>query len=339
MKILVTGGSGFLGSEIIKKLIHNNFDVYNLDLIKNENAKVNNFQINILDKNNIENIFKKYNFDIVIHSCAKVPISKSKYTFNEINVEGTKNVLDLSKKYLVKRFVYISSSAVYGIPERVPIIESDIRVPVEPYGLSKKIGEDICLNEINNIGLGIIRPRTVIGGDRLGIFSILFDWIKFGLPVPVMNNGNNLYQFVDVSDLVDSIYLMSKSNYNGPLNIGSSSYTSIKDLLQKLIIHNQSNSKIKNLDSSFIFNLLKLFIKYKIVPLQEYHYKAYGKNIYFDTSLSRKVLDWEPKISNFESLNNSYKNFLQNDKLNYGNLAAHKRPLKSYLLKYASIFF
>ena len=119
MKILVTGGSGFLGSEIIKKLIHNNFDVYNLDLIKNENAKVNNFQINILDKNNIENIFKKYNFDIVIHSCAKVPISKSKYTFNEINVEGTKNVLDLSKKYLVKRFVYISSSAVYGIPERV----------------------------------------------------------------------------------------------------------------------------------------------------------------------------------------------------------------------------
>ena len=96
--------------------------------------------------------------------------------------------------------------------------------------------------------MGIIRPRTVIGGDRLGIFSILFDWIKFGLPVPVMNNGNNLYQFVDVSDLVDPIYLMSKSNYNGPLNIGSSSYTSIKDLLQKLIIHNQSNSKIKNLD-------------------------------------------------------------------------------------------
>lgn len=338
MKILVTGGSGFLGSEIIKKLIKHHNRVYNLDLIKFMENKVHNFNFNILNFSNLEDIFKEYKFDIVIHSCAKVPISKSKNNFNEVNVDGTKNILELSKKYSVKRFIYISSSAVYGTPKSVPINEEDPRVPVEPYGLSKKIGEDLCLNEINNLSVGIIRPRTVIGGNRLGIFSILFDWINLGLPVPVMNNGKNLYQFVDVIDLVESIYLMSKSNYTGPLNIGSNSFLSIRTLLEKLIEHNNSKSKIKNLDSSLIFNILKMFIKYKIIPLHEYHYKAYGSNIYFDTSLSKKVLSWEPSISNFDSLNNSYQSFLNKEYINSNEQAEHKKPLKSYLLKYASIF-
>jgi nucleoside-diphosphate-sugar epimerase len=338
MKILVTGGSGFLGAEIIKKLISRGFKVSNLDLITNNNNDIQNFQIDILEKNNLELVFKNNNFDIVIHSCAKVPISNSKKNFNEVNVQGTKNVLELTKKYKVRRFVYISSSAVYGLPKKVPIKEDDIREPVEPYGLSKKQGEDLCLSEMNNTNIGIIRPRTVIGGDRLGIFSILFEWIKSDLPVPVLNNGNNLYQFIDVDDLAEAICLIGLSKYVGSLNIGSNSYTSIRDILSQLIKYNSSNSKIKNLDSSLVFNFLKFCVKYNIVPLKEYHYLAYGKDIYFDTSLSKKILNWEPSISNFESLKNSYNNFINHKNINLENQAVHKKPLKSLILKYASIF-
>jgi hypothetical protein len=77
-------------------------------------------------------------------------------------------------------------------------------------------------------------------------------------------------------------------------------------------------------------------IKYKFVPLKEYHYLAYGKNIYFDTSLSKKILNWDSQISNLDSLQNSYQIFLNNNQLNSNNLATHKKPLKSFILTHAS---
>lgn len=336
MNVLVTGGSGFLGTEIIKKLISRKYNVYNLDLIESNLHNVKNFKINILDIKSIKKLFQDFSFDLIIHSCAKVPISATKQTFHEINVNGTKNILNFSIKHKVKRFVYISSSAVYGVPKKVPIKEDDPREPIEPYGLSKKIGEDICMDQMQNISLAIVRPRTVIGSDRLGIFSILFEWIKNGSKVPVLNNGKNLYQFIDVEELADAIVLTSLSNYVGSLNIGSDKFSSIRDLLENLIKKNKSNSKIKNLDSNFMFRVLKFMIKYKFVPLKEYHYLAYGKNIYFDTSLSKKILNWDSKISNLDSLQNSYQNFLNSSQLNSNNVATHKKLIKSFILRHAS---
>ena len=107
--------------------------------------------------------------------------------------------------------------------------EEDPREPVEAYGLSKKIGEDICIDQMQNISIGIVRPRTVIGKERLGIFSILFEWIKNNHKVPVLNNGENLYQFIDVEDLAEAIVLMSLSSHVGSINIGSK-HLSIRDL-------------------------------------------------------------------------------------------------------------
>ena len=185
MNVLVTGGAGFLGSEIIKKLLFRKFNVFNLDLIESNLEKVKNVKIDILDRDSLEKLFEKFSFDIIIHSCAKVPISEIKQNFHQINVEGTKNILNFSIKHNVKRFIYVSSSAVYGIPKKVPITEEDPREPVEAYGLSKKIGEDICIDQMQNISIGISKIRTVIGKDRLGIFSILFEWIKNNHKVPV----------------------------------------------------------------------------------------------------------------------------------------------------------
>ena len=338
MKVLVTGGSGFLGAEILKKLLQRNFKVFNLDLIKSNISGVVNFQIDILDKKKMNDIFANNVFDIIIHSCAKVPVSRSKDSFYDVNVIGTKNILSLAKIYLIKRFVYVSSSAVYGIPEKVPILEEDIRVPLEPYGISKKMGEDLCIKEMPYMNLGIIRPRTVIGKDRLGIFSILFEWIRSNKAVPVINDGKNLYQFIDVDDLAEAICIMSLSKYVGSLNIGTSSFCSIRELLTGLIEKNHSSSKIKNLDSNLLFKLFKFLIK-KVLPLQEYHYLAYGRDIYFDTSQSKLILKWEPKISNLVSLQNSYENYIKSTKYSHELLATHKKPLKSFLLKYATWFF
>ena len=93
--------------------------------------------------------------------------------------------------------------------------------------------ENLCFDKINQgKNITIIRPRTIIGLNRFGIFSILFDWLKNDLPIPVIKGGKNLYQFVDIRDLCNAIMLTSKSDYRGALNIGSSDVKKILEILQ-----------------------------------------------------------------------------------------------------------
>ena len=334
MNILITGGSGFIGTHLCKLLKSYGHTVFNLDIIKSETQVDEDFTINILDKNLLENIFKRYNIDKIIHSCAEVPITKSKNFFN-VNLEGTRNILNLFLKYKVNRFVYISSSAVYGVPQKVPVVEGDPRNPAENYGKSKKLGEDECYNLISKgANICIIRPRTVIGGNRLGIFSYLFDWISSGIDVPVLNNGENIYQFVNLNDFCEAVILSCSSEFVGDLNIGSSEYDTIKNNLENLILKVQSNSKIKNLNQSVLFKIANIMQKLNLLPLQDYHFKAYGSPIYFDNSKSKKILKWSTKFSDIQSLKESYDFYLQNNKDNE-NISLHKKKLKNIIIKYS----
>ena len=334
MNFLITGGSGFIGTYLCKLLKKNGHIVYNLDIIKSEILVDKDFTINILDKINLENIFKKYKIDNIIHSCAEVPITKSK-DFFKVNLEGTKNILDFFLKYKVNRFIYISSSAVYGVPDKIPVVEGDIRSPAENYGKSKKLAEDECLKLISKgANICIIRPRTVIGGNRLGLFSYLFDWISSGIDVPVLNNGDNKYQFVNLHDFCEAVILATSNKYIGDLNIGSSKFDTIKNNLEELIFQTKSKSKIKNLDQSILFKIANVMQKLNLLPLQDYHFKAYGAPIYFDNSKTKKILDWSPKFSDLDSLKESYNFFLkniENDKKN----SLHKKKLKNIIIKYS----
>ncbi len=331
MNILITGGSGYLGSLLIKKFSENSHKVFNLDILKTNNLNVQSLYVDLLNFENLKEVFDTYEFDIIIHNAAKVPISKSKKNYFENNVLGTKNLLYFFKKKKIKKFVYVSSSAVYGVPNKVPISENDIRNPVEKYGLSKKIAEDECMKLFNHKNITILRPRTILGEDRLGIFSILFTWISMNSKVPVLNNGNNLYQFVDVRDFIDATYLSAFSNYSGSLNIGSDNFTSIRTLLETLIERKNSKSIIKNIDNNYFIKIGKVLSKLSIIPLKEYHFAAYGKDIYFDTSLAKKVLNWNSNFLNIDSLDNSYDNFIENRFQN--DTSPHKKKINNFILK------
>ncbi len=335
MKVLITGGAGYVGNHLCDYYLNKNHEVTSLDIIKNSNKFINNIECDILDYNKLEEIFSKNSYDLIIHSCAKVPISKLTNSFDEINYNGTRNILNIYKKYKIKKFIFISSSAVYGIPRSVPITEESERNPVEKYGLSKKKAEDLCLELSKFKNIIIIRPRTIIGEGRLGIMSFLFDWISSNLPVPVLNNGDNLYQFIDIRDLVTAIYKSSFVDYTGSLNIGASNFTTIRDLVSKLIYEHQSNSKIKNLDNRIFMNIAKLFKNLRIIPLKDYHFKAYGADLYFDNSKAKKVLDWDSNYTNYSSLKNSYVNYLKKDSNNVA--SPHKKRLKNFIIKYSTL--
>ena len=215
------------------------------------------------------------------------------------------------------------------------MVERDSRVPVENYGKSKKLGEDECLKLISKgHNICIIRPRTVIGGNRLGLFSYLFDWISSGIDVPVLNNGDNKYQFVNLNDFCEAVILATLNEYIGDLNIGSSKFDTIKNNLENLILQTKSKSKIKNLDQSILFKTANMMQKLNLLPLQDYHFKAYGAPIYFDNSKTKKILNWSPKFSDLDSLKESYTFFLKNFENGKKN-SLHKKKLKNFIIKYS----
>lgn len=335
MNFLVTGGSGYLGSSIIKYIKNKKHNVLNLDT--NSNNQFDTIKVDVLNYEKLKSIFNNNKIDIVIHNIAKVPITKNKKDFYEINVLGTKNILELSKQFKIKKFIFISSSAVYGIPNNLPITEKSKKIPIEPYGISKKIAEDECIKNFKDLNICIIRPRTIIGRKRFGIFSVLFDWISKDLKVPVLNNGENLYQFIDLEDLTEAIYKSAFTGNSDDFNIGADEFYSIRGLLQTLIDNNKSKSKIVDISNSSILKLGNIFQKLNFIPLQDYHFKAYGQSIYFDCEKAKSKLNWVPKQNNLQSLQDSYNYFLKTNE-DQPNESVHQKKIRTILLRYGTLF-
>ena len=157
--------------------------------------------------------------------------------------------------------------------------------------------------EESNLDISIIRPRTILGEDRLGIFSILFEWISNNKNIPILNNGENFYQFIHINDLNDATYKSSLISGSNIFNIGAEKFGSMFETINSVIKHASSSSVIKNVDKNFFLNTAYFLSKINLIPLQEYHFKVYGKSVYFDISKAKKILNWQPKIS-FKSLVN-----------------------------------
>ena len=334
---LITGGSGFFGQVLTKKLLKKKKKVRIFDQI---NSKIidPNLEIvigDIRDKEKINEIFK--GVDIVFHNVAEVPIAKNKNLFWSVNYEGSKNILDASLTYNIKHFVYTSSSAVYGVPIKNPINESSKKYPAEDYGKAKLASEELC-HEFKDKGLpcSIIRPRTILGPGRLGIFQILFEWIYLDLNIPVIDNGNNIFQFIHADDLADVCISASQKSFSADYNVGAKHYGSMRKNLENLINNVGSKSKIKSVSSSFAQLSMNLTSYLGLSPLAKYHSLMYGKSMYFDISLAEKNLDFKPQYSNDEMLFESYKWYKMNRKkiISYtADGSNHQKALRQKLLK------
>ena len=334
---LVTGGAGFLGEIIVNELLQRGEKVRSFDLnapkIIHKNLEI--VTGDVRNEKLVNSLFKNIKF--VHHNIAQVPLAKDKNLFWSVNYDGTKNLLYASLKNQVEHFIYTSSSAIYGVPESNPIDEKCKPNPSEEYGKAKFAGEKLCKDyEQKGLICSIIRPRTILGEGRLGIFQILFEWIYLGLNIPVLDEGKNIYQFVHAKDLANASIAAGKKSNGNTYNIGAQKYSSMKEAIQFLINNSNSRSQIKSISSKYAEIAMNITSKIGFSPLGNYHALMYGKDFYFDTSLAEKELEYTSNYSNNQMFLESYNWYCNNrdDVLNgnhYGSI--HQSAMKQKILR------
>src|SRR5712691_1959175 len=310
----ISGGAGFLGLHLARRLLADGHQVRTLDVVPLDDAElersVEERRGDVRDRDRVRELVSRA--DVVIHAAAALPIQASRDSIRSVNVGGTENVLQAARDAGVRRVVFISSTAVYGVPEKHPIEEDDPLVGVGHYGESKIDAERLFrVARAENV---IIRTKTFIGHERLGVFEILFDWIRDGRRIYVLGRGHNRYQLLAVEDLVDAIVRASTAPEAAgeTFNIGAKEFGTVREDLQALIDHAGSSSRLTPIPVKPAELILRALELAKLSPLAEWHYKTAHRDSFVDVSKAERLLGWQPRLSNRDALIQTYDWYLAN---------------------------
>ena len=310
----ISGGAGFLGLHLARRLLADGHDVRSLDVVPLDDAElessVQELRGDVRDRDHVQELVA--GAEVVVHAAAALPIQASRDSIRSVNVGGTENVLHAARDAGVRRVVFISSTAVYGVPEKHPIEEGDPLVGVGWYGESKIDAEGLC--RVAAVETTIVRPKTFIGPERLGVFEILFDWIREGRRIYILGQGHNRYQLLAVEDLVDAIVRAATvpDAARQTFNVGATEFGTVRSDLQALIDHAGSTSRLRPVPVKPAELALRALELLKVSPLAEWHYKTAHKDSFVDVSHAQRVLGWQPRLSNRSALIETYDWYLAN---------------------------
>ena len=309
MQWAISGGAGFLGLHLARRLLADRHAVRSLDLVPlhEPSLDVEELRGDIRDEAAARQLV--HGARILVHAAAALPIRGSRREIRSVNVDGTLTLLAAAAEAGVRRVVLVSSTAVYGVPEKHPIEEDDPLDGVGHYGESKIEAERICRAFIERgVDCVILRPKTFIGPERLGVFEILFDWLRDGRRIYVLGDGSNRYQLLAVADLVEAIVLAaSKRAARGrTLNVGAKEFGTVREDLQALIDHAGSASRITPVPARPAEVALRALELARLSPLVEWHYKTAHRDSFVAVSAAEQILGWRPRLSNAEALIETY---------------------------------
>jgi nucleoside-diphosphate-sugar epimerase len=310
---LITGGSGYFGSLLRDRLLAAGQPVRVLDLqdTPDRPAAVAFVQGDIRDPQAVAAACA--HCDVVYHCVAQVPLAKDRALFHAVNVEGTATLLRAAQAAAVRKVVYVSSSAVFGAPESNPVTEDTPPRPAEAYGRAKLEGERLCLEAARSgLDVTIIRPRTIMGHGRLGIFQILFEWIREGYNVPVLGRGDNRYQFIHADDLAEACRLAAARPGATVYNCGTDRFGTMRETLEALCAHAGTGSRVRGVPLRPAVWAMRATSLLGLSPLGPYHALMYGRSLYFDITKARSELHWQPRYSNTEMFIQSYDWYVRN---------------------------
>ncbi len=324
---LITGGSGYFGSLLRDRLRERGQPVRVFDLVDADDrpADVAFIQGDIRAAPRVAEACA--GCEVVYHCVAQVPLAKDRQLFHSVNVTGTENLLAGASAAGVRKVIYLSSSAVFGAPKANPVTEQTPPAPGEAYGRAKLAGENLC-HQFAQRGLDVtvIRPRTIMGHGRLGIFQMLFEWIREGHNVPVLGRGDNVYQFVHADDLAAACLLAAARPGAAVYNCGAARFGTMRAVLEHLCAHAQTGSRVRRVPMAPAVGLMRLTSAAGLSPLGPYHALMYGRSLYFDITKAQTELGWQPRWSNEEMFVHSYEWYLRHrEKILHAHGASHHR--------------
>lgn len=342
--VLITGGAGFLGINLVRYLLAKGHAVKSLDIADfsyPERSQITEIRGDIRDRKAVDGAME--GVQIVVHTAAALPLYKPEDIFST-DIDGTRNILDSAYQHQVERVIHISSTAVYGIPDHHPLLENDKLDGVGPYGQAKIKAEEVCL-EYRKKGMcaPIIRPKSFVGPERLGVFALFYDWAKDGHNFPMLGSGKNRYQLLDVEDLCDAIYLcatLDRDVVNDTFNIGAKAFTTMKEDYQAVLDYAGHQKHIVPLPAAPAIWTLRVLEALKLSPLYKWVYETASKDSFVSIEKAEKVLGYAPKYSNKDAMIRNYQWYIANlAKFEHQSGISHRVPWSQGVLKVAKLVF
>jgi nucleoside-diphosphate-sugar epimerase len=319
----ISGGAGFLGLHLARRLLEEGHAVRTLDVAPLDDLRLEGAVEELLGDVRDPAAARKLvaGAEIVVHAAAALPIQARRESIWSTNLDGTVAVLAAARDAGVRRVLFISSTAVYGIPEKHPIEEDDPLVGVGHYGESKIAAEEACrAAATSGLDVVIIRPKTFIGPERLGVFEILFDWVHDGRRIYILGDGSNRYQLLAVEDLVHAILAAAERDglAGEAINVGAKEFGTVRSDLKALIAHAGSRSRLRPVPAKPAELALRALELLRVSPLAEWHYKTAHRDSFVDVAKAERLLGFRPRLSNAEALCETYDWYL-----------AHRAELKA----------
>jgi nucleoside-diphosphate-sugar epimerase len=341
---LVTGGAGFLGINIVRYLLARGHRVVSLDIADfsyPERGQITEVRGDIRKAADVIRAMK--GVDIVIHTAAALPLYSPEDIYST-DIDGVRMVLTVAQALGVERFVHISSTAVYGIPDHHPLYETDRLDGVGPYGESKVLVESICEDfRKQGMCIPIIRPKSFVGPERLGVFALFYDWAKDGKNFPVLGSGNNRYQLLDVEDLCDAIYLtctLPCAVANDTFNIGAKEFTTLREDYQAVLDYAGFGGRIVSIPAEPAIVTLRALEKMNLSPLYKWVYETVTEDSFVSIEKAERVLGYAPRYSNKQAMIRNYQWYLENMHAFEGQSGvSHRVPWKQGALSIAKLAF
>lgn len=341
---LITGGAGFLGINIVRYLLARGHRVVSLDLMPfdyPERPQITEITGDIRDRAAVDKAMQ--GVDIVIHTAAALPLYSAEDIFST-DIDGTRTVIESAHQHGVERFVHISSTAVYGVPDHHPLYEDDTLIGVGPYGKAKIAAEEVCFEyRAKGMCVPVIRPKSFIGQERLGVFALLYDWAMDGKNFPIPGKGDNRYQYLDVEDLCDAIYLtctLDKDVSNDTFNVGAKEFGTFKGDFQAVLDYAGFGKKVVSFPVAPALWTLRILDRLNLSPLYPWVYETAVKDSFVSIEKAEQKLGWKPKYSNKDALIRNYQWYVAHvDDFQNKSGVTHRVPWKQGALRLAKVFF
>lgn len=343
-RILLTGGAGFLGINLTRHLLAHDHDIISLDIADfdyPERERIREITGDIRDRATVDTAME--GCDYVVHAAAALPLYSPDAIYST-DVQGTRNVIDSAKEHGVNRFIHVSSTAVYGIPDHHPVLEDCVRIGVGPYGEAKVEAEDICFAyRDEGMIVPVIRPKSFVGPERLGVFALLYDWAKDGRGFPMLGDGSNRYQLLDVEDLCEAIYLcitLADDAVNDTFNIGARDFATMGEDYQAVLDYAGFGKRVTGLPAEPAIWLLRLLESLGLSPLYKWVYETAAKDSFVSIEKAEAKLGFQPTYSNQDALIRNYQWYLDNlENIERQRGVSHRAPWSQGILKLAKLLF